>query len=72
LHSLWTKLVTKHTEGIFPLCLEAGKGQNTELKKPMWGWGNPAAPVGKAMYALPWRNPEKAETDSFTKRKAHF
>jgi hypothetical protein len=40
--------VAKYTEGIFPLCW--GKGQNIELKKPMWGWDDSATPVEKARH----------------------
>jgi hypothetical protein len=43
-----------------------------ELKKPMWGWGNSAVLWWNLGIALLWRNRKQAETDSLTKRKAHF
>jgi hypothetical protein len=44
-----TKLVAKYIEGIFPLCL-VGEEWNTKLEKPLWGWSNSLALVGKAKH----------------------
>jgi hypothetical protein len=56
LHPLWTKLVAKHTQGIFPLCLGgrgAGSDKTQSCKSPlMWGWGDSAATIGKARRCL--------------------
>jgi hypothetical protein len=39
--------------GISPLLV--GEGQNTGLKKHVWGWGNSAVLWGKQWIGLPWR-----------------
>jgi hypothetical protein len=48
LHSLWTKLVAKYTEGIFLLCLEGGGGEELRVEKALVGMGQLSSPVEKA------------------------
>jgi hypothetical protein len=43
-----------------------------ELKKPNGDGTTQQLLWGKPGTALPWRNLQQAETDSHTKRKAHF
>jgi hypothetical protein len=56
-------------EGIFLLCLWGG----AEHKLKNLGGGAAQLPLWrKPGSELPWRNQEQGETESLTKRKAHF
>jgi hypothetical protein len=67
--------MAKYKEGTFFLSLVEGGGVELAAEKNpcLSGATQQCCGESQAWYiVLPWKNWEQAETDSFTKRKAHF